>query len=124
MKKTNFGEIICTTGGRGLMIFLLYLVIFGILILISNIAMANPSLQFIAFIYIVLFSFFGWKALNRIQPSIFLVLPLIGWLIYFLLKFFLAIVVGMFVTPFVISKKIISAVQNKYNLESDDNLQD
>ena len=115
MKKTNFGEIICTPGGRGLMIFLLYLVIFGILILISNIAMANPSLQFIAFIYIVLFSFFGWKALNRIQPSIFLVLPLIGWLIYFLLKFFLAIVVGMFVTPFVISKKITTAVQNKYS---------
>jgi hypothetical protein len=41
----------------------------------------------------------GWRALNSITPNIFLILPLVGWLIYFAIKFFLSIFVGFFVTP-------------------------
>lgn len=37
---------------------------------------------------------FGWQALNRITPDIFLILPLAGWGIYFLIKFMLAGCIG------------------------------
>ena len=124
MKKTTLGETICTPGGRALMIFLMYLAVFGIFGIIASIVNANPSLQIIVYIYVIVFAFFGWKALNRIQPSFFIVLPIIGWIVYFLLKFFLATLVGMFVTPFIISKKIVSSLQNKYTEESEENFQD
>ncbi len=41
----------------------------------------------------------GWKTLNRITPSVFLFLPIIGWLFYFIIKFLLSIVVGLFMFP-------------------------
>jgi len=37
---------------------------------------------------------FGWQALNRITPNIFLILPLAGWAIYFFIKFILAACIG------------------------------
>lgn len=41
----------------------------------------------------------GWRALTKIQPSMFLFLPLIGWVIYFFVKFILSIFVGLFMFP-------------------------
>ncbi|WP_271782279.1 hypothetical protein [Aquimarina algiphila] len=41
----------------------------------------------------------GWKALNRITPNIFLFLPIIGWVVYFVLKIFLSGVIGVFLLP-------------------------
>ena len=49
---------------------------------------------------------FGWKALNRLTPNIFLFLPFIGWVIYFGLKIWLAWMIGIFVCPFMIYKSI------------------
>ena len=46
----------------------------------------------------------GWKILNRITPAMFLFLPLIGWVIYFFLKLFLSIAIGMFALPYNIYK--------------------
>ena len=37
---------------------------------------------------------FGWYALNRITPNIFLVLPLVGWVVYFVIKFMLSALIG------------------------------
>lgn len=54
----------------------------------------------------ILFGYFfagvpwGWSALNKITPNIFLFMPLIGWVIYFVIKFVLSLMIGMFVTPF------------------------
>lgn len=42
----------------------------------------------------------GWGALNRITPNIFLFLPLVGWLIYFFSKLVLSMMIGIFITPF------------------------
>lgn len=42
----------------------------------------------------------GWSFLNRITPQIFLFMPIIGWVIYFVTKFVVSLMVGMFVTPF------------------------
>lgn len=42
----------------------------------------------------------GWWKLNMITSKFFLFLPIVGWLIYFGIKFFLASIVGLFVLPF------------------------
>ncbi|MBO4232728.1 hypothetical protein FO675_00140 [Riemerella anatipestifer] len=63
------------------------------------------SLWFTAF-YAGLSIYNGWKFLSNITPNMFLVLPLIGWLIYFCVKYVLASFVGMILTPFLIFKKV------------------
>ena len=40
---------------------------------------------------------FGWLALNRITSQMFLFLPLVGWVIYFLIKLTLAMLIGWIV---------------------------
>lgn len=42
----------------------------------------------------------GWSALNKITPNIFLFMSWIGWIIYFIVKLIISIIIGMFVTPF------------------------
>lgn len=41
----------------------------------------------------------GWKMLTRITPKVFLILPLIGWVIYFMVKFFIAVLIGWICLP-------------------------
>ena len=41
----------------------------------------------------------GWSFLNKITPSIFLFLPLIGWVIYFLIKGILSFFIGFIALP-------------------------
>lgn len=38
----------------------------------------------------------GWRALNKITPNIFLFLPIIGWVIYFVVKGVLSAIIGIF----------------------------
>jgi len=52
--------------------------------------------------------YFGWKALSRITPSIFLIMPLMGWFIYFFIKGMLSVVIGAFIAPYQIGKMISS----------------
>jgi len=48
----------------------------------------------------------GWKTLNRITPSFFLFLPLIGWVVYFAVKFLLSGFLGVFMLPIRLFKNI------------------
>lgn len=48
----------------------------------------------------------GWSILTNITPNIFLFMSVIGWIIYFFTKLFLAMLIGMFVTPYQIYKII------------------
>jgi len=41
----------------------------------------------------------GWKTLTSITPRVFLFLPLIGWLLYFIVKFLLSVAVGLVMLP-------------------------
>lgn len=41
----------------------------------------------------------GWTALSKIQPSMFLFLPAIGWFIYVFIKGFLSVIIGLFAFP-------------------------
>jgi len=54
----------------------------------------------------VVMQLFWMEGTNKIQPTMFLWMLLMGWLVYFLIKFFLSAVVGLFVAPFVIGKFI------------------
>ena len=42
---------------------------------------------------------YGWSALSRLSPDIFLWMPLIGWVIYFAIKLFISYLIGLFVLP-------------------------
>ena len=42
---------------------------------------------------------YGWRALNAITPSMFLVLPIIGWFFYFIVKAIISGLIGFFITP-------------------------
>lgn len=68
----------------------------------------NPEMQmgileqiirFLILLYTTSSLIAGWKTLNRITPNIFLFLPIIGWLIYFILKLWLSGMIGIFMLP-------------------------
>jgi len=49
----------------------------------------------------------GWKAMSNFHPTgISLLLPIIGGLVYFVEKAVISIIVGVFRTPYIISKNI------------------
>ncbi|MBQ3554544.1 MAG: hypothetical protein IJA08_07660 [Clostridia bacterium] len=42
---------------------------------------------------------FGWMALSAITPKVFLVMPIVGWIAYFAIKFVLAFLIGWVALP-------------------------
>jgi len=52
----------------------------------------------------------GWKIVTFLQPRMFLFLPLIGWLIYFIIKVAFAVGVGLIALPIGFIKLIIGLV--------------
>ena len=108
-EKNGFKEFLGSTAGKIGMIIVFYGITLLLLVGIPNIF---PDSSFLAVILCVALGYFGWKALNRIQPNIFLIMPIGGWLVYFLVKGMLSVAIGVFVAPFVISKKIVEAIQN------------
>lgn len=57
----------------------------------------------------------GWSFLNKITPSIFLFMPLGGWLIYFVIKLVLSLLIGLIVMPFKIYQ-IIKGMRDSKNM--------
>jgi hypothetical protein len=49
---------------------------------------------------------YGWRALNSITPSMFIVLPIVGWFIYFVVKAVISGIIGFFITPIKIFQDI------------------
>ena len=60
----------------------------------------------------LVFSYFGWKALSMIQPAMFVWMPIGGWIIYFCVKFLISFVIGIFVAPFVLGRKLSAYIQS------------
>ena len=102
MEKKNF---FATNSGKAVVIIVGYIVILGLMLLCSELELTAP-LYVIAAVCV----FFGWKFLNRITPSMFLWLSFTGWIVYFLVKLFLSVVVGVFVAPFQIAKMIANLI--------------
>lgn len=56
---------------------------------------------------------YGWAALNRITPSFFLILPVIGWILYFLIKLTIAMYIGWIILLIRLGKNIYSIIKVK-----------
>lgn len=59
-----------------------------------------------AAIVMLICAFFGWQALTRVQPAMFVWMSWFGWIVYFVVKLLLSALIGLFVAPFVIGKKL------------------
>ncbi|MGN0523061.1 MAG: hypothetical protein ACI4IG_02185 [Eubacterium sp.] len=59
----------------------------------------------------------GWKALNKITPSFFLWLPIVGWVIYFCIKGIISFFVGVIIFPIRTIKGFIQYNRAKKNQE-------
>jgi len=53
----------------------------------------------------------GWRALRGVNSNTFVVLPVLGWVFYFVIKFILAIAIGWIVLPFKLVKDAIRFIQ-------------
>ncbi len=98
-------QFLASVGGRVVLTIVFAAIIYGIL-------MAALQTDNTVLLGIVLLGcgYFGWQSLNKITPKIFLWMPLAGWAIYFLVKGLLSIIVGAFIAPFWLGKKISSVV--------------
>lgn len=54
---------------------------------------------------------YGWSILNRITPSMFLWMSWFGWLIYYLIKLFLAYIIGIIALPIKLYKWISELIR-------------
>lgn len=59
----------------------------------------------------------GWSVLNKITPDIFLCMSFVGWIIYFVIKILISMLIGMFVTPYKIYK-IVTGLKNAKELQN------
>ncbi len=111
----GFKRFLCSSIGKALLIIVIYCIIFGCLSVVASI----EGTEIIGGIVGIICAFFGWKALDKIQPRIFLFMPIIGWVIYVAVKGILSIFIGLFVAPFVISKKLTELIQSNIIIEDD-----
>lgn len=91
-----------TNNLKMIIIVALYIIEFGLIFL------SNGNLALLALLCAII----GWKAITMIQPSMFIWMPLVGWIIYFVIKFIIAYFVGLFVAPYTIGNKIADALNN------------
>ena len=98
-------EFLRTKAGRVVVTIITAVIIYGILL----IAAAMNSFA-VALVVFAVCAYFGWKALNFITPNIFLIMPLAGWLLYFLIKGIVSFFVGFFVAPFQIGRMVSKSV--------------
>lgn len=108
MEENKFLAFLKSSTGRIVLTIALYLVIFGIEYALLA-AFNNNSMVFV--IIAIVMAYFGWKALNRITPNMFLIMPISSWLWYYLIKGLLSIFVGAFVAPYMIAKMITNKIQ-------------
>ena len=95
--------------GKAAMIIVLYFAIMGLAYVVL---VAFEGVPVVAVIMAIAFGYFGWQALSRITPNVFLIMPVGGWIAYYIVKGLLSFFLGVFVAPFVIAKKVTTAIQN------------
>ncbi len=98
-------KFLASAGGRILLTVVFAAIIYGLLI-----AMLETDNTVVLGIILVVCGYFGWKSLNKITPNLFLWMPLASWAIYYLVKGLLSIIIGAFIAPVWIGKKISSTV--------------
>ena len=105
-KLDSFKKFLISPAGNLLITVSLYVPILGLLLAFLTVFDA----PIIAVIMAICFSYFGWQALSRITPDIFLIMPIGGWIAYFIIKACLSFFLGTFLAPLVIGKKVTSYI--------------
>lgn len=105
MKENKFLSFVASTAGRYVMTVVFALIVWGMLMGLIATRTDEGSI-----IFFLICGIFGWKALTRIQPSMFLWLNLTGWIIYFMVKGILSCLIGVFVAPFQMGKYVADHV--------------
>lgn len=103
-KNSSIRKFLASTGGYYVIVIVMALAVWGIAVALWT------SQGELALIVMLACSIFGWKALNRIQPAMFIWMSWIGWLIYFSVKFILSALIGLFVAPFKLAKWIAGVI--------------
>lgn len=86
---------------------LISLVLFVVGVIFSLLSGTGDNVQSIICIGIIIGGVrYSWQFLNFITPNIFLIMPLIGWVIYFGVKFLLTLIIA----PFAFIVKTISNI--------------
>lgn len=107
-KSFKFKKFLISPLGKVAMIATLYVVILLLLVPIVSFCSSVPALMVV---FAFAFGYFGWQALSRITPNVFLIMPIGGWIAYFLIKGVLSLFLGVFVAPFVIAKKLTKSIE-------------
>ena len=94
-------------GGRILITAISALIIWGLMVVFIS-SDNSPLVLIVAGVC----AFFGWRALNRIQPTMFVWMSWAGWVAYFLIKFFLSVAIGFVIAPFILGKKLGYRIQD------------
>lgn len=101
----GFKKFLTTPGGRVAMILFFAVVVFALIFIA-----VMSDLDIMMFAVVAVCGFFGWKALSRITVNLFLWMSWVGWLVYFILKGFLSVAIGLVVAPFQLAKMISNSI--------------
>ncbi|MGM7702987.1 hypothetical protein ACSVDE_14750 [Pseudalkalibacillus sp. Hm43] len=83
------------------------LIIAGVLFILGfNFGLSSSFMAAVIWGYILAGVPLGWKAVNKITPNFILILPIMGWVIFFVYKFVVSAAIGIFMTPFHIKRMI------------------
>lgn len=121
MKKREVMEFLGTKKGTIVMTAVILIVAFltiglfgdSIFMIFGDSAAAENVISIISVAVFILWGVCGWKSLNAITPEAFLIMPIAGWVAYFVIKGILSIIVGVFVTPYYIAKSISKAINKR-----------
>ncbi len=100
-------------GGGLIVAFIVWNIIMGGIPISSSMSIGT-ILELISVPFILVCAPFGWGALNRITANTFMILPLIGWLLYPIVKAMLSLYVGLVAAPVA----VIKYLKLKSNIES------
>ena len=106
-ENKGFLDFLASTAGKVCMTIVFSLIIYGI-IYAASVAGSSE----VALVTAAICAFFGWRALNRITPDMFLFLSCTGWIVYFFIKLCLSVAIGTFVAPYQLGKLISNAIQS------------
>ena len=93
-------------GKRIVCIGICYLLLFGLV----GISSASGTTTLGAIVALVC-AVFGWQALNRFTPDMFIWMPIIGWINYIIIKFIISYFIGLFVAPYLIGSRIADSIE-------------
>ena len=90
------------------MTIVLYLLWIPVLYLLTLIKSDGTAGTIIWIIIAVTFATIGYKSITKIQPQMFVFMPVVGWLVYFAVKVGVGLFVGIFLTPYKLAQKIVN----------------